>query len=77
MRLVTILLAIALMSLLSSCTQRATTTPGGFSASGISQPELITKSLFNEKDRTISEEDIQRLLSGRIKIRDTVRKRSG
>jgi hypothetical protein len=35
--------------------------------------EVITMSLFDSKDRTISEEDIHRLLDGRIVIGDTVR----
>lgn len=38
-----------------------------------SEPELITKSLFENKESTISEEDIQRLLDGKIKLPDTVR----
>lgn len=41
-------------------------------ASGADKQELISRSLFNDKDRTISEEDIQRLLDGRIAIGDTV-----
>lgn len=36
-------------------------------------PELITQSLFDSEDRTLSEEDIQRLLDGEIKIPDTMR----
>ena len=35
--------------------------------------EVIAKSLFNSKDRTISEDDIQRLLNGKIIIPDTIR----
>ncbi|MEM6803314.1 MAG: hypothetical protein AAF696_18045 [Bacteroidota bacterium] len=35
--------------------------------------ETITQSLFDSKDRTISEADIQRLLSGTIKLPDTIR----
>lgn len=35
-------------------------------------PEVITQSLFDDKDRTISEADIQRLLNGEIEIPDTV-----
>jgi hypothetical protein len=35
--------------------------------------DLIEKSLFNSPDRTISEEDIQKLLKGRIKVPDTIR----
>lgn len=37
------------------------------------EPEVITHSLFDAEDRTISEEDIQRLLDGRIILPDTVR----
>lgn len=37
------------------------------------EKEPITRSLFDDKDRTISEEDIQRLLSGTIKLPDTLR----
>ena len=36
------------------------------------RPE-ITESLFDSKDRTISEADIQRMLDGRIRLPDTVR----
>jgi hypothetical protein len=42
-------------------------------AYGYEKQELITRSLFDSKDRTISEEDVHRLLNGRIKIPDTVR----
>ena len=35
--------------------------------------ETITESLFDSKDRTISEADIQRLLNGDIKLPDTIR----
>lgn len=35
--------------------------------------EVITQSLFDSKDRTISEQDIQRLLKGKIIIPDTIR----
>jgi hypothetical protein len=59
-------------SVLFNCTS---TRPvqSGVTACGISQPEVITQSLFHEKDRTISEDDTQRLLNGHIKIGDTVR----
>jgi hypothetical protein len=36
-------------------------------------PELITTSLFDSKDRTISEADIQRLLNGKIEIPDSLK----
>lgn len=50
----------------------------GVSSSGAiqkfySEPEVITTSLFDAKDRTLSEESIQRLLNGRIVLRDTIR----
>lgn len=35
--------------------------------------EPITESLFNDKDRTLSESDIQKLLEGRLKLPDTLR----
>jgi PBP1b-binding outer membrane lipoprotein LpoB len=35
--------------------------------------EVITQSLFDSQDRTISEQDIQRLLRGKIIIPDTIR----
>jgi hypothetical protein len=61
--------------LISGCTG---TKPSHYSgpsiqASGTDKPELITKSLFDSKDRTISEDDIQRLLNGTIRLPDTVR----
>jgi hypothetical protein len=37
------------------------------------EPDPIRESLFDAKDRTISEENIQRLLSGKLKLPDTVR----
>ncbi len=37
------------------------------------EPEIITQSLFENKESTISEEAIQRLLDGKIKLPDTVR----
>ena len=37
------------------------------------EPELITQSLFSDKESTISEADIQRLLNGKIQLPDTVR----
>jgi hypothetical protein len=35
--------------------------------------EPITESLFNEKDRTLSEENIQKLLDGKLNLPDTLR----
>jgi hypothetical protein len=43
------------------------------SASQSGRPDVITKSLFESKDASISEENIQRLLSGKIDIPDTIR----
>jgi len=37
------------------------------------EPEPILQSLFDAKDRTISEENIQKLLSGKLKLPDTIR----
>jgi hypothetical protein len=37
------------------------------------QNEPITESLFNEKDRTLSEENIQKLLDGKLNLPDTLR----
>jgi hypothetical protein len=37
------------------------------------QTETITESLFNEKDRTLSEENIQKLLDGKLNLPDTLR----
>jgi hypothetical protein len=56
-----------------SCNSTQPLYTGSPIAHGISQPEVITRSLFDSKDRTISEDDIQRLLDGRIKLRDTLR----
>lgn len=36
-------------------------------------PASITESLFEEKDRTISEENIQKLLEGKLRLPDTLR----
>ena len=40
---------------------------------GQGSEDLITSSLFDYKERSISEADIQRILDGQIKVRDTVR----
>lgn len=73
MRVSTILSAIIPAILFLSCNQGNIPHSTGAVARGVSEPELITRSLFDEKDRTISEEDIQRLLNGQIQLRDTVR----
>lgn len=73
MRLLPLILFFALAGLFSSC---GTTHPAYTERAPAYSPErqeTITKSLFDSKDKTISEEDIQRLLSGRIIIPDTVR----
>lgn len=44
----------------------------GVTAYGVDNHGVITKSLFDSKDRTISEEDIQRILNGAIVIPDTI-----
>lgn len=40
---------------------------------GQAADDIITSSLFDYKERSISEADIQRILDGKIKVRDTVR----
>ena len=45
--------------------------PSSYSVS--SSPDLIEQSLFTSSDQTISEDDIQRLLNGTIKVTDSVR----
>ena len=42
-------------------------------ANDYEEPDPIRQSLFDSKDRTISEENIQKLLDGRLKLPDTVR----
>src|SRR6478672_4253145 len=37
------------------------------------EPDPIKQSLFDSKDRTISEENIQKLLNGQLQLPDTVR----
>lgn len=37
------------------------------------EPDPIRESLFDAKDRTISEENIQKLLNGKLKLPDTIR----
>jgi hypothetical protein len=39
----------------------------------VADPEVITTSLFDPKDKTLSEESIQRLLNGKIILPDTIR----
>lgn len=47
--------------------------PSSYPSQSVSDPDVIEQSLFSSKDKTISEEDIQRLLNGRIIIGDSVR----
>lgn len=68
---VNILTTLSAIVLLNSCdtTHSAQQSQASY---GPEPREVITQSLFNDSDRTISEEDIQRLLSGRIRIPDTL-----
>ena len=63
------------MLIFHACTtsRPATETSGYARTSPAPSYDLIEKSLFNAPDRTISEEDIQRLLNGKLNIPDTVR----
>ena len=72
MRFRALIAILTLIGLFTNCTTTRPTT-SGVTAYGVDPQEVITKSLFDSKDRTISEEDIQRLLSGEIQIPDTVR----
>ena len=56
--------------LLAACTGSRPAIPSPAPASG---PETITRSLFDPGTRSISEEDIQRLLNGRLDLPDTLR----
>ncbi len=69
-------IALGIVSFLALCGCDSTQhiqTSGVVHRAAPESPELITRSLFGDADRTISEEDIQRLLKGRIRIPDTVR----
>jgi len=64
--------------LLQSCATRHATTKGIDFANpryieAKSEPEIITQSLFENAESTITEEGIQRLLDGKIQLPDTVR----
>ena len=72
MKSLRLILLLTLPVLLYNCTATRPTHPA-VTAYGVESPEVITKSLFDSKDRTISEEDIQRILNGKIIIPDTVR----
>jgi hypothetical protein len=69
----TSLCTIAICSLLFYSCDSTTAVHRSIDPGGPDKPELITQSLFDAKDRTISELDIPRLLNGHINIRDTVR----
>lgn len=73
MKYIAPLLILAIPCLLLNCTATRPVTGSGIVSSGTNDQEVITRSLFDSKDRSISEEDIQRLLNGKIKIPDTVR----
>lgn len=72
-RIFTRILHLIAAGFLFSCQTTQPAYTGGAIARGTEPPELITKSLFDAKDRTISEEDIHRLLDGRITLPDTLR----
>lgn len=75
MKIQQILLIMGLSMFMMSCmsSQRVASEQMTMMRSQLNDKELITESLFNDKDQTISEADIQRLLNGEIKIPDTVR----
>ncbi|MCB0534485.1 MAG: hypothetical protein H6574_20585 [Lewinellaceae bacterium] len=60
--------------LLFACTAPRTYSPGFGESARFSGPGgVITESLFNDKDRTISEADIRMILDGKIRIPDSIR----
>lgn len=67
---INLLLILAVTLCLCSC-QSTSTVP--LNAEQYNSREVITESLFSDKNSTISEENIQRLLDGEIQIPDTVR----
>jgi hypothetical protein len=70
------LFALSLFSYGCDTTKKTTSSPvAGIDSyeRGVDEPEPILQSLFEAKDRTISEENIQKLLSGQLKLPDTVR----
>lgn len=67
-----IILSLSLSMLSCGTTQKMAMEPQVMQARE-RQQEVITESLFQSKDQSISEADIQRLLNGKIKIPDTVR----
>ena len=59
------LLLLFILFLFSNCSMKR--------AYNTSLKEPITESLFNDKDRTLSESDIQKLLDGKLNLPDTLR----
>lgn len=72
MRPFILITSLACVAVVFSCTPTRSTHTGSATAFGVDRQEVIGRSLFDSKDRTISEDDIQRLLKGRIVIPDTV-----
>lgn len=72
MKTYVLLIAGCLLIFLSSCAtyQKAPLTSDDYNPV---RQEVIKESLFQDKDRTISEEDIRRLLDGKIDLPDTIR----
>ena len=68
----TLLTLVIVATVLSCCTSTEPYSTGAVHRA-YTPPEVITQSLFDSKDRTISEEDIHRLLKGKIVLPDTVR----
>jgi hypothetical protein len=67
------IIALCVIVLLISCSSPAVYSGGGAVHRSAPDPEIITTSLFDSKDKTLSEENIQRLLNGKIKLPDTIR----
>lgn len=65
------MLSLGLGFLMSCGTTRPS--PYGLEQQTVREQEVISQSLFDAKDRTISEEDIQRLLAGEIRLSDSLR----
>jgi hypothetical protein len=69
------LLLIIVAIFLYACggSREASRVPGIETVRGYEEPDPIRQSLFDSKDRTISEDNIQRLLNGKLILPDTVR----
>ncbi len=63
----------AMTMLFSSCQTPGTMVSADPARQQLTKPEIITESLFDANNSTISEADIQRLLNGRIVIPDSLR----